>query len=121
MRKARTTGTPFSILLIRSKHDPSGWLESGAEVTPIDERTFVVALGRCHIDRACAVAERLVRRSEDREVRVGVAQLLPGCRGLEPLMQRAEEALKEAVDGTIGPVASMNWADVSQDLTSSYG
>lgn len=93
-------------------------LPPDAQLSVLGPEQLVVALPAYHIDKACALAERLVRlhRMEGLRIHIGVAETVPQCAELEPLLGRAEEALRLATEGSVGSVASMHWADVSQDL-----
>jgi hypothetical protein len=113
VRESRHASRPITILFVLAPEDPTRWLESSAQVFDVGDELYVVALPRCHIDRGCAVAERMVRLARNPEVRVGVAQVLNGAGGLDAVLDRAETALEDAVGA--GPVASMHWADVSRD------
>lgn len=93
-------------------------LPGDAEVSVLGPRELLVGLPGCHLDPACAWAERLVRlhQAKGQDIFVGVAEALPRGADLERLIGRAEEALRLATEGSVGSVVSMNWADWSQDL-----
>jgi len=113
VNEARRSGRPVSLLYVHAPTDPSRWLDDSASISALGDGLYLVVLPRCHIDRGCAVAERLVRLARDARVRVGVAQVLPHTPNLYATLERAEEALNEAF--VAGPVASMHWADPSRD------
>lgn len=110
---ARATGHAVSILFIHAPVDPLPWLDAADWTARWDGGLYLALIPRCHIDRACALAERLVRQTRDARVRVGVAQVLSGTYDLDATLERAEQALSEAV--VSGPVASMHWADISRE------
>lgn len=111
--ESRVAGRPISLLSIHSPKDPAGWLDPSATVLSLGDHLFLAVLPRCHIDRGSAIAERLVRLARDPRVRVGVAQVLPHSGRLDSTLERAQQALEEAV--AAGPVACMHWADASRE------
>ncbi|HJL40837.1 MAG TPA: hypothetical protein RMG48_05990 [Myxococcales bacterium LLY-WYZ-16_1] len=123
LRAAAREGRPCCLIAARldwgASQTPWGReLPPGAVQIRIGRHRLVVALPGHRIDKACALAERLARLQQARGVTVhmGVAEALSRCFELEPLLGRAEEALRLATEGRVGSVVSMNWADVSQDL-----
>jgi len=102
------------MLFIHSPHHPGQWLDGSVALQDLGDNLYVAAFVRCHIDRGCALAERMVRLARDPRVRVGVAQVLPDGASLDATLERGEQALSRA--SVAGPVASMHWADTSREF-----
>ena len=114
IRAARSAGHAVTILFVHAPRHPACWLEGSVALHDLGDNLYLVAFARCHIDRGCALAERMVRLARDPRVRVGVAQVLPHTGRLDATFERAEQALSQALSGE--PVASMHWADTSREF-----
>lgn len=114
IRAARDRGHAVTILFMHAPRHPEVWLDGRVELHELGDNLYLGALARCHIDRGCAVAERMVRLARDPRVRVGVAQVLAHAGRLEATFERAEQALMQALSGEA--VASMHWADTSREF-----
>ncbi|MGF1511606.1 MAG: hypothetical protein ACFB9M_19090 [Myxococcota bacterium] len=118
LRGCQAEGRSFSLLLVGGGDRlPCEMMPRRAIAVGVAPGLSIVGLPSVHIDGACALAESLVRRPSLADgTHIGVAQLMPMCPDLESMLERAEEALRMADGGGVGPVVSMHWADVSRDL-----
>lgn len=112
LRTAQSRGRPFSLLLLRGA---LGEVPADATHLDLGSELHLVALPGLRIDAACALAERMVRK-DSASLQVGVAESQPRCPGIDQILARAQQALRSAGSGAVGPVASMDWADVSRDI-----
>jgi hypothetical protein len=118
LRWSRARNRAFSLLLVGGASSVDcAQLPPKAVPVVAAPNLLIVALPGFHIDGSCALAESLARRRAiPPSAHVGVAQQMAICPDIESMLGRAEEALRLADEGGIGPVVSMHWADVSRDL-----